>query len=241
MTSSHTHSDNLWVLPAHWVIAAPIAMMDGDLSVLLGRILSDEEKTRSLKFRQESDRNSYLLAHGLKRFALSKLLGIEANLLKFSTGEKGKPLCDDLGAPMFNLSHSGEWVLCGVSSISSIGVDVEIANREVSDAVANYSLSALQLKDVYQSTDVRERFMLYWTQKEAISKALGLGLSIGFKSLECNGIKGRSNVDYLDHTLTVESRMLDDYVVSVATSSPEQVLFHRLTQWTEDSFLTSAD
>ncbi|MFT6388252.1 MAG: 4'-phosphopantetheinyl transferase [Cellvibrionaceae bacterium] len=232
-----TNANHLWQLPANWVIAAPISLMQIQLQVLIERFLSDEELSRARRFRQQEDQQRYLLAHGLKRLTLSKILNVEPFLLSFNVAEKGKPGCDCSGNIGFNLSHSGDWVLCGVSSVADIGVDVEIANRDVSDAVASYSLTSGQLVEVRQSADPSERLMLYWTQKEAISKALGLGLSIGFKSLECSGMAGNSVVHHSGHELTLNSRLFENYVVSAATTGIDQPLFYRLKDWSESELL----
>lgn len=236
MTLPQHYSDHLWAQPTHWVIVAPISIVNHESLAFLQSFMSGEEKARALKFRQESDRYRYILAHALKRFMLAKLLRLDPLSLEFSLGEKGKPLCDNAGAPDFNLSHSGDWVLCGVSSIASIGVDVELASREVSEAVASYALTPAQLIEVNESANVSQRFMLYWTQKEAISKALGLGLSIGFNTLNCSGKAGYSQLDYKDQILTIDSRSLENYVVSVATTVAEEVTLHLLEEWTASSF-----
>ena len=231
------NANGLWQLPAHWIIAAPIGLMQNQLQEQIERFLSDEELSRARRFRQYEDQQRYILAHGLKRFTLSKILKLEPSSLSFSVAEKGKPSCDDSENIEFNLSHSGDWVLCGVSSIASIGVDVEIATRDVSDAVASYSLTSEQLIEVRQSTNPAERLMLYWTQKEAISKAVGLGLSIGFDSLECSGMVGDSRVDHSGHELTLNSRLLENYIISAATTGVDQPLFYRLTEWSESELL----
>ena len=80
----------------------------------------------------------------------------------------------------FNLSHSGCWALCAAASTQAVGVDVEqvrpdvealdIAGRVFSPAEIN-ALQAL-------SGEARTRaFFQCWTQKEALVKALGKGLS----------------------------------------------------------------
>lgn len=239
MAPKQHYPEHIWALPAHWLIAAPISVVNHQSLVFLRALISDEENTRALKFRQESDRHRYILAHALKRFVLSTLLGLDPMSLEFSLGEKGKPLCGNIGAPDFNLSHSGDWVLCGVSSISNIGVDVEIESREVSEAVAKYALTTKQLSEVNESANAAQRFMLYWTQKEAVSKALGLGLTIGFDTLDCSGQIGRSGLYCNEQELTVESGFLDGYVVSVAATAPNQMTFYRLSEWTESGFVVS--
>lgn len=228
-------SNKLWQLPAHWVIAAPLTLLARqEVLDIVEALLVDDERVRAGRFRKREDRQRYSLAHGLKRFVLSKILGVAPQSLVFSQGEKGKPFCDMAGAPQFNLSHSGDWVLCGLSSIADMGVDVESAEREISDAVARYSLNSEQLDKVSNADNPAECLMLYWTQKEAISKALGLGLSIGFKQLECSGEKLSSVASYNKHTLTLHSCLMNSYVISVAATTTNKPDFYSLRGWDQN-------
>ncbi len=221
-------------LPCHCVVAASITSIsiDGKLS-----LLSNDEVQRANRFRREEDRQRYILVHALKRYCLSHLLNIDAAQLVFSSGDKGKPFCKNINAPFFNISHSGDWVLLGVSSQGDVGVDVEVSGRKVSDAVANYALTKKQLIDVNQSNTPHHQFMIYWTQKEAISKALGLGLSIDFQTVECSGSLGDSISKHSDETLYVHSRLSGSYMFSVASTAKESSTFYQLRSWEKEELL----
>lgn len=222
-------------LPVNLVIAAPTNVLSDVLLQSLTRLLSTEEQAQASRFRKQDDQQRYILAHGLKRLCLSQLLGIEAMELQFTIGPKGKPYCDNANAPAFNLSHSGNWVLLGLSSSGDIGVDVEYAERVVSDAVAEYFLSADQLDTVRQDGRPQQRLMAYWTQKEAISKAFGLGLSIDFKTLSCDGLLMESLISHECGELTIKSQRLDDYMVSIAVRGKTLPELYRLTDWVPNS------
>ncbi len=221
-------------LPCHGVIAASIKSVSivDKLS-----LLSNEEAQRANRFRREEDKQRYILAHALKRYCLSRLLNTTAAQLVFSNGAKGKPHCESLNAPSFNISHSGDWVLLGLSSKGDIGVDVEASDREVSDAVANYALTKEQLIDVNQFNKPHNQFMIYWTQKEAISKALGLGLSIDFQTVECSGVLGNSILEHSNETLYVHSRCSGNYMFSIASTVNDDLTFYALNSWTKAGLL----
>jgi 4'-phosphopantetheinyl transferase len=151
--------------------------------------LSDDERNRANRFVHARDRRRYRVAHAALRLLLARYTGKDARALSFVLGPQGKPDLEDEHAPAisFNLSHSGELALLGVSSPGRLGVDVEQI-RVMEDAMAiarsffapaeEAALAAVPLAD-------RDRtFMTCWTRKEAFIKALGGGLSIDLKSFE---------------------------------------------------------
>ena len=165
---------------------------------------------RANRFRRSEDRQRYILAHVMKRFYLSHLMGLKPQELVFAQGRKGKPFCSNSGAPFFNISHSGDWVLFAVSSTEEIGVDVERAQRDVGESTMKHVLTVPQLDKVAASDDPQATFIVYWTQKEAISKALGLGLSIDFSTISCNGDLGVSHVEHSGSKINVSAHILDE-------------------------------
>lgn len=222
----------------HYLIAAPLASVDKNR--LFDR-LSPEEQERADRYRQTADQERHILAHALKRHCLGQHLNTPPELLTFSKGEKGKPLCDQAPQTDFNIAHSGAWILFGLSAHGTIGVDVEHGFREVSDAVADYALNQPQYDKVKSSTTPEQAMMVYWTQKEAISKALGLGLSMDFKKLECSGDLGVSQYSSRDNSLRVETRpTADNYLVSVAAQNQTPVSFFKLISWDGRIVITAA-
>ena len=82
-------------------------------------------------------------------------------------GPQGKPFLS-AGKPCFNLSHSGEHVLLGISD-RPIGVDMERKGRRVTDTVR----SRVCL-DAERDLDP----LLVFTRKECAMKLTGLGFSL---------------------------------------------------------------
>ncbi len=225
------NASHLWQSPIHVVIAAPLQLLNKSTLAILMNFLSEEELERAGRFRREADQHRHILSHSLKRLCLSAVLAIDPLKLSFNLGDKGKPYCDNADAPDFNLSHSGDWVLLGLSSFGDIGVDVEVQEREVSDAVAAYALTPSQLEAVKQDPHPQQRFMMYWTQKEAISKALAMGLSIDFQTIDCHGSVARSVVKQGEHNLSINTLFLDDHIVSIASAHNDVPLLYRIVGW----------
>jgi 4'-phosphopantetheinyl transferase len=111
----------------------------------------------------------------------------EADLVIKPSIPSGKPaLC---GAPLdirFNLSHSGDWVLLGVSLASELGVDIQLHRplRYTNVEKLSRRFFAHAEWEALMSLPDAERlsgFYRLWVLKEAFVKAQGYGLSYGLK------------------------------------------------------------
>lgn len=218
--------------PCHWVLVASLDDVD---TISKKPMLWGDEIERCHRFRRQEDQQRYILAHALKRYCLSQYLQVPAHSLAFSSGAKGKPYCTHKDAPAFNLSHSGDFVLMGLSSISHIGVDVERLDRDVSEDIFPRVLSREQRTKVMNSRDPSYEFMCYWTQKEAVSKALGLGLSIDFTSIQCSGVEGEFETHHSAQRLLVNTRQWDSkHIISVASTVTQPMKILKLLSWDDD-------
>ena len=94
-------------------------------------ILSREERERHRAYRFPADRQRFLLAHASLRVILGRWLGISPRLITIEPGRQGKPHCLNAGAPLFNLSHSGDLILLGFHPTLEVGVDVEQARPNI--------------------------------------------------------------------------------------------------------------
>ena len=90
-----------------------------------------EERRRSVeRYRFEADRKRTTAGELLARRMLSQRCGVRPEEITICRTERGKPYAKGM-AVHFNVSHSGDLVLCAVSD-SSIGADIERI-RPVSD------------------------------------------------------------------------------------------------------------
>lgn len=220
-------------ISAHWLVLAPLSIVaeQEHKQWLKQHCLDHNESARLQRFRRQQDQDRYLLAHSLKRLCLSYLLNKKPLDCQFAANDKGKPFCVDTDTLDFNLSHSGDWVALAASTKGMIGVDVEAADRSISEGVARYALTPQQLAIAEGN---QERLLTYWTQKEAISKALGKGLSIDFQTVECDGCLGVSHSSHSGHCLRVESRWVDSdnaYMLSVASLAAEKPKYFLVSAW----------
>ncbi|WP_298510531.1 4'-phosphopantetheinyl transferase superfamily protein [uncultured Kordia sp.] len=89
----------------------------------------------------------------------------------------------------FNISHSDEFVVAVFTEkYDDIGVDVE---KEHSFKMSDFKnqMTPYEIDKIYNSDRPLQEFYKYWTQKEAVLKAIGSGLSIPLKSFEIKNNK----------------------------------------------------
>ena len=140
-------------------------------------LASGKKEARIKRFRHERDAHNCLLGDMLSQIMICRATGLGNDRLEFSATEFGKPfLVNDLSIH-FNISHSGDYVVCVVDN-EPVGIDVEMIkpiNRKIAerffaqDEVA-YILSARDDFDI-------QRFYEVWTRKESRIKWEGKGLS----------------------------------------------------------------
>ena len=97
--------------------------------------------------------------------------------LAMDYGKKGKPYLREYPL-FFNLSHSGEYVVCAVSD-REIGVDIQKCSDTNVMRIAKRFFSEEECRALEASETVEERrqsFFRLWVRKEAYGKFLGEGI-----------------------------------------------------------------
>jgi 4'-phosphopantetheinyl transferase len=110
--------------------------------------------------------------------------------LRFDYGTRGKPeIAESCGIPNleFNVSHSEEVALYGITRASKIGVDIEKI-RAIDDAEKIAQRFFLPRESLWLSklapAEKEAAFFSLWTCKEAYLKAIGEGLAFGLDQFE---------------------------------------------------------
>jgi 4'-phosphopantetheinyl transferase len=153
-------------------------------------LLSEDERSRSQRFRFDQHRQRFIVARGVLRSLLSKYLKVAPAEIQFCYGQHGKPALSQAFAHYslyFNLSHSQELGLYAFAHHTPLGVDVEYCSPCVDiDSIVNRYFS-LQERVVFSSLSLEQRqlaFFTAWTGKEAYLKAIGSGLTIPLSQIE---------------------------------------------------------
>jgi 4'-phosphopantetheinyl transferase len=166
----------------------PERVTDSELRARYLALLSSEERARYERFLVDRPRHEYLVAHALVRLVLSRYASVQPKAWQFAAGPSGKPAI--AGPPghswlRFNLSHTRGLCACAVARDLDVGVDVEVNDRPVSEALMASCLTAEERAQVAPWPEgQRSRIFLdFWTLKEAYLKARGVGLSIAPNAL----------------------------------------------------------
>lgn len=143
-----------------------------------------------LKFRNICDQHRCLVGKLMVRFALFQE-GYDKNvLLNYNRDIHNRPF---LSKKMdFNISHSGEYVVCGITDNGLVGVDIE---RMDSIEIESF-LSVFTSSEIKKIDNRLDKFYILWTQKEALSKAIGKGLLVKFKEISLENGRGSYRGDY---------------------------------------------
>ncbi len=155
-----------------------------------------EERERSDRFVSPAARSAYISARAALRVLLGRMLDRPPVSVDIQKDGRGKPfLATPQGKDLrFNLSHSGELVLLAFSDGRPVGIDIE-AKRPLRDmaALAAQHFSAEESRLVAAGGPAGEAcFFRNWSRREAVAKAMGLGLGLPFAriSLPPNEVEG---------------------------------------------------
>jgi len=143
--------------------------------------LTDDERARASRFRRDADRAMFTLGRYMARTVVGRALDVAPSAWPWREGPHGRPEIDIAGTDLhFNLSHSAGLVICALARGRTVGVDVEHLGRRAFElALVNRYCSPSEAEDVCeQGKHWRDRFLVYWTLKEAYLKARGIGISL---------------------------------------------------------------
>lgn len=145
--------------------------------------LSPDEQARMSRFREPALAARYGIGRGLLRGLLAGYLGAAPADLVFAVNEYGKPAL--LNAPAdslhFNVSHTDVLLMLALSGRGPVGVDVEqVHTAPVSIQEIRRVLSADEQAQWLSlpGLDLAASFYRVWVRKEAVLKAMGVGLAI---------------------------------------------------------------
>ncbi|MEA5551454.1 4'-phosphopantetheinyl transferase HetI [Anabaena cylindrica UHCC 0172] len=144
--------------------------------------LSSGEIARAERFYFPEHRQRFIIGRGSLRAILGRYLSVNPSQIEFDYQQRGKPILAakfaDSGV-FFNLSHSQDLGLCGVSYQRLIGVDLEYV-RPMSDleslAKRFFLAKEYEVIKLLSPQQQEQVFFRYWTCKEAYLKATGDGL-----------------------------------------------------------------
>ena len=107
--------------------------------------------------------------------------GLQNKTLLFLTNQYEKPYLANISDIHFNISHSGNFVVCALSD-KTVGIDIEQV-KPVELKIAKRFFSAGEYEFIAAKADNKTlAFYKIWTMKESYVKWEGKGLSMPLKS-----------------------------------------------------------
>ncbi|MBB6697122.1 4'-phosphopantetheinyl transferase family protein [Clostridium algidicarnis] len=168
-----------------------------------------EKKYKIKKFINKKDKIRTIIGEILIRTIIVQKLKISNKYIEFNKNQYGKPYLKDHPKFNFNISHSGEYVLCAVDN-KPIGIDVEEVKHIEFEEIAKSFFTVNELDYIVnQDFNFRlNRFYEIWSLKESYIKCCGKGLSIPLKSFsievdQYENIKVVRNNEYKEHTFKI--------------------------------------
>lgn len=172
-----------------------------------------------LNFRNISDQYRSLAGKLLIRFALFEEGYGKNILLSCKRDIHNRPYLNQ--QLDFNISHSGDYVICSITDNGRLGVDIE--KMELIEIESFFFL--FRESEIKEIDNQLENFYELWTQKEALSKAIGKGLSINLKDILIENGIGFYRTDFWKlKSLIFE----EDYMFNLAYQDNFEPKFYRI-------------
>ncbi|MCM3028278.1 4'-phosphopantetheinyl transferase superfamily protein [Bacillus safensis] len=186
--------------------------------------VSSEKRAAAERFRFLIDARRTLLGEVLVRQTIHDMYELPMDQIVFETEGNGKPVVRQLPSFHFNLSHSGDWVVCAVDD-APVGIDIEEI-KPIDLEIAKRFFSADEYQDLLSKPAERQEayFFHLWSMKEAFIKLTGKGLSYGLSSFTARlSEDGQAALTLPDHEAPcfVQTYSLDPaYQMAVCTRKP---------------------
>jgi 4'-phosphopantetheinyl transferase len=159
-----------------------LSIADAAPAVEDAALLDRDERGRAERIANAGVRRRFVATRAALRRALGGYLGCDPTAVPIDSPARTKPrLAPDARAPdiAFSVSHSGGAALMAFGRDGELGVDLEYLDRRVDAAGLAESHFHPREADAIVALHGRDRmrrFLIYWTRKEAVVKALGIGL-----------------------------------------------------------------
>lgn len=197
--------------------------------------IPDERQESIKKFAKSDDAKRVLLADVLIISVIASELKVRRKTIEFTSNKYGKPFLKGNSRLHFNVSHSGDWVVCVIDD-EPVGIDIEKIRPIEFESLEQFFSDEEYKMLIAKNPEKRQLFFFdLWTLKESYIKAVGKGLSIPVKSVTINFLKTGEIAVKLGNKITnwtIKQYDLDpDYKMSVCGTNkafPDNVIINKL-------------
>ena len=127
----------------------------------------------------------HMIAEKLLETALRKEYNINLSYEPRAEGEHVKPFLSYRPSLHYNISHSGEYVVC-ILADQEVGIDVQIHRKANFEGMLKRMVPEDEYNEILASADMQERFFEQWVLREAYIKWTGEGLSRDLRTISMN-------------------------------------------------------
>jgi 4'-phosphopantetheinyl transferase len=203
--------------------------------------LTAQERHRAAKFVNPVHGDRWTVARGYLRQILSQYLDLTPAEIVFTYSPQGKPALE--GSQLqFNLSHSHDRAVYGISAKQPIGIDLEYIHPVPAADLVDRFFSPAE-RAIFHSLPIdiqQAAFFHAWVQKEAYLKACGTGLNTPLDKIEVS-IDPRTPAAIISaptaeiwqiQKLEINPEYAGTIVIGVDIETEQQRLPDRLTYYT---------
>lgn len=138
----------------------------------------------------------------------------------------GKPFFQEKRGIHFNISHSGDWVVCAFGE-AELGIDIQKV-KDVDLGIAEHFFHSIEYETLRQCEnpeDAKEHFCRLWTLKESYVKWTGVGLS-GLSTSLYFDITKKEIICYQDNKrvdgVFYTTKFMNDYFLTICHDQLEE-------------------
>ena len=124
----------------------------------------------------------HMIAEKLLETALRKEFNIDLKYEPRAEGEHGKPFLSYRPSLHYNISHSGDYVVCLIAD-QEVGIDVQVHRKANYERMLRRMVPEAQYDEILAGTDAEQKFFEQWVLREAYIKWTGEGLSRDLRSI----------------------------------------------------------
>jgi len=216
------------------VIITTVSSENATAESLISKWATSEDCARAKLRQNNSRRQDSLLARAALRALLAHVTGVDD--WRINVGINGKPHVltpTGIAGPYISLSHTQGLVACAVSETSSIGVDVEYWRTRDFMALADYAYGPGEREEV--ARDGMSAFYRIWTLREAMAKAMGVGVMKTFNGQDCivSAKIPASDCWIMDGWKLFYKRLQKSYSLAVALTNAEDNWSEKSVTWVD--------
>lgn len=192
----------------------------------LGLSISEDKKSKIDRFVYKRDKIRALIGEILIRTIINEDLGVRNKYIKFEKNQYGKPYLKKYPKFNFNISHSGDFVLCATDN-KPIGIDIEKIKYIKYEDIAKRFFTISEFDYIVKDDPDMQlsKFYEIWTLKESYIKCSGQGLTIPLESFSIDIDKFQNIKVIIDnkHNEYIFKRfdMESNYKISVCSLNKE--------------------